>query len=236
MILRFIFAFLIFFLIVGGIHFYIYFRLNHFFKFAQLKWIIISLGILLPAGFIGSRMSHNYLTIILNWFSSIWMGIMFFLLSTLLIYEIIRLFVKLSPITWGIIVLSIVAAVSLVAIINGQFIVTNELTIELENINKPLKIVQLSDIHFGVIHNSNFLEKIVKKTNAQNPDLVLITGDLFDSVKVAQKKGVPELKLLNAKTFFVSGNHDLYENISVIKKLLSENDVQFLSDELVEYK
>ncbi len=42
-------------------------------------------------------------------------------------------------------------------------------------------IVQFSDIHFGRTTNEKELEKVVEKINDCEPDIVIFTGDLFDS-------------------------------------------------------
>ena len=44
-----------------------------------------------------------------------------------------------------------------------------------------LKIVQISDIHYKSINDKKYLNKVVKKINLLNPDIVILSGDLFDS-------------------------------------------------------
>lgn len=44
-----------------------------------------------------------------------------------------------------------------------------------------LRIVHLSDLHINNITSKTFIEKMVKKVNAQNPDLIVITGDILDN-------------------------------------------------------
>ena len=48
------------------------------------------------------------------------------------------------------------------------------------------RIVQLSDLHAGPLQKSDWVAEIVKRANAQNPDLIAITGDFIDG-------GVPML-------------------------------------------
>ena len=67
-------------------------------------------------------------------------------------------------------------------------------------------MVQLSDIHVGTIHNTGYLTRIVEKTNALEPDMVVITGDFFDGIGQVNKKTVEPLKKIDARTFFVMGN------------------------------
>lgn len=53
------------------------------------------------------------------------------------------------------------------------------------------------------------MERIVKTVNKQNPDIVVITGDLFDIRPV-----IPEhfraLKDLSCPAYYVLGNHEQY--------------------------
>lgn len=76
----------------------------------------------------------------------------------------------------------------------------------------PLKIIQLSDIHVQASYSTNQLEKIVAKTNAQKPDIILFTGDLFDNyAKYGPTDAVIKtLSQLSAPLgkFAVFGNHD----------------------------
>ncbi len=74
------------------------------------------------------------------------------------------------------------------------------------------KIVQMTDIHVGPTIGKEFVEMLVEKCNAQNPDLVAITGDLVDgSVKHLSKHTEPFSKLeARYGTVFVTGNHEYY--------------------------
>jgi len=47
-------------------------------------------------------------------------------------------------------------------------------------LNKPFKIVQISDVHVGLIVRGNRLRKILSIVKAEAPDLLLSTGDLVD--------------------------------------------------------
>ncbi len=72
------------------------------------------------------------------------------------------------------------------------------------------RIVQLSDIHLGGYHQGDFIDALVESTNAQKPDLVVITGDLFDAAPEEVIPFAQGLKNLKAKqgVYFVNGNHE----------------------------
>lgn len=42
------------------------------------------------------------------------------------------------------------------------------------------KIVHISDLHYGRVFNEKSLKKLVKSINEQEPDIVVLTGDLID--------------------------------------------------------
>ena len=80
----------------------------------------------------------------------------------------------------------------------------------------PLKIVQLSDLHIGQGFDAKWLQKVIEKTNALNPDVIVITGDLID--KDPEELGETMKLLLDLKskfgTYIVFGNHEYYHNPS----------------------
>ena len=47
-----------------------------------------------------------------------------------------------------------------------------------------LNIVQISDLHIKADFTYENLDKVVKKINGQNPDIVIFTGDLYDNYEV----------------------------------------------------
>ena len=118
-----------------------------------------------------------------------------------------------------IVILSIVTIMSL-TLLYSRFIATSGLNVkEYKVVNSKitdsyhgLKIVHLSDVHFGSTINKNELEKIVNKVNELKPDIVVLTGDLLDErLEYDQNVIIEELKKIEAKLgkYAVSGNHDV---------------------------
>lgn len=65
--------------------------------------------------------------------------------------------------------------------IEPSLLVVTTQKLESSVIEKPLKIVFFGDTHFGELYDVSQLDWIVKKINAQNPDIVIFTGDLISS-------------------------------------------------------
>lgn len=83
--------------------------------------------------------------------------------------------------------------------------------------NKPpalqaMKIVQISDLHIGIMIRRNYVEKVVQKVNALKPDLIVLTGDVADGTPddlVDQLQPLTKLYAPLGK-FYVTGNHEYY--------------------------
>lgn len=76
-----------------------------------------------------------------------------------------------------------------------------------------MRIVQFSDVHVGPDYSLRQLRHLINRINAQHPDIIVFTGDLFDNF--SQYEGDPQdvfhiLAQLKAPLgkFAVYGNHD----------------------------
>ena len=73
-------------------------------------------------------------------------------------------------------------------------------------------IAQISDVHVGPTIKRGYLQAIVARTNALQPDMVAVTGDLVDgSVQELGAHVAPLAQLASRHgTYFVTGNHEYY--------------------------
>ncbi len=94
------------------------------------------------------------------------------------------------------------------------------------------RILHLSDLHIGHTKSLRWLRQGVAQANAQNADVILISGDLIDY----SAKHVPEaasvLSELKAPygVFAVSGNHDFYAGIHRYQALLQVAGIKGLDN------
>lgn len=77
-----------------------------------------------------------------------------------------------------------------------------------------LKVVHISDIHYGISTSKKDLENIINNINSLDPDLVFLTGDLVDGdITSKQHNEIKDLlNKINATIgkYAVSGNHDYF--------------------------
>jgi predicted MPP superfamily phosphohydrolase len=74
------------------------------------------------------------------------------------------------------------------------------------------RIVQLTDLHASRLLEEPWMAAVVAKTNALDPDLVVITGDLADGTPAARAADVRPLQDLKARdgVLAIPGNHEYY--------------------------
>lgn len=92
-------------------------------------------------------------------------------------------------------------------------------------------IVQLTDLHIGRTLKRDFVEEIVNRTNAIEPDVVVITGDLFDQSPEKISHDIEPLKTLKAPTFFVTGNHEYFHGVEPILEQVKSLGIRPLTNE-----
>ncbi len=76
-----------------------------------------------------------------------------------------------------------------------------------------LKIVQISDTHYGPYVSLDQLKSVVEQANALQPDVVFLTGDYVSKSRTFIREGVKVFEKLTPRLgmFAVLGNHDHWE-------------------------
>jgi uncharacterized protein len=106
-------------------------------------------------------------------------------------------------------------------------------------VNRPgeFTIVMASDLHLGNIIRIGRLTKWVKLINSQDPDIIILDGDIFDhSFNAVESQHMDvELHKLQAKygVFAVPGNHDYYTGVDKVIAYLQNSGIRVLRDSAV---
>ena len=102
------------------------------------------------------------------------------------------------------------------------------------------RLVQLSDIHYGDWMNRERLQQVIRLVQAQEPDLVVMTGDYLlghvwnASVRALLEEMVEEFRVLTAKypTLAVLGNHDYWTNAANVRVGLRNAGIRNISNDV----
>ena len=101
-----------------------------------------------------------------------------------------------------------------------------EISIPTNKISQEVKLVLLSDLHIKNIDSKNTLNKIVKKVNDQNADIVILAGDTIGGNldKIVSKLDV--LRTIKSKygTYTVIGNHEAYNGMLASMKYFNSGE------------
>jgi uncharacterized protein len=200
-------------------------------------YIIMLIGaISYPLATIIERTVSNNSTRIFYTAASAWMGISFYLLFFLIIYLLLSFFFQVPRETAGITIVILTIIISAYAIYNSYLLKINQIEIPIKGLKEDLKAVHLSDIHIGSIRNSGYMERIVNETNKLDPDVVFITGDMVDGSARLHKHTFEAINRFKVPAFFVTGNHETYEGLDEVFRVLGGTNLKILRGEMVEFK
>jgi len=102
-------------------------------------------------------------------------------------------------------------------------------------VTRPLKLVLMSDLHLGYHNSRAEFAKWVDKVNAEQPDLVLIAGDIIDiSVRPLLEENVAEeFKRIKAPIYACLGNHEYYSGEPRAQQFYRDAGIHLLRDSVV---
>ncbi|MEI6836032.1 MAG: metallophosphoesterase [Candidatus Falkowbacteria bacterium] len=199
--------------------------------------IIISFGFIVSQGLV--HLFDNRFIRFFYWFFSLGVGWLFYLTLIAILFKLLKSFLSEPRRLWLAKIGFILAtALFLIGVVNANFSQVKNVSVTLAGLPSAWqgkKIVQLSDIHLGSIYGPGFLRMQVAKVNNLNPDLIVITGDLFDGPTNRLPEFGQELAKLHAKKgiIFVSGNHDIYLGQDIVDSFLKNLGIQVLRDEMI---
>lgn len=233
-----------------GTHYLLYLSVVRFFELTApgvkmaLLWTLIFLSLsFLPSALL-LRLHANVFTSAFYIISSTWLGLFIYLLMAL---GVIWLIFGLGKWTGYIPNMQFVCicAFSLVVAVSGYGVwrafhpLVKEIEVKIKDLPvhwKNKTIVHLSDIHLGTIHRKRFMTRVAERVNSLEPDLILITGDLFDGMGGDFPSFITPLKSLKASkgVFFTTGNHEVYLGLNEPLSVIKRAGIKILDNELVD--
>jgi predicted MPP superfamily phosphohydrolase len=228
-----------------------------------LTWLLVVLGVTQPATMILGRSLSPTAISSLAWVAYIWMGFYFFLLMGLAATGLPMLLLSLGlrvrrllarrrgqpeqlvdPSRRLFLARARAGAVAAAAGVLGSAALrqgTGPALVKHVRVLLPrlpprlegMTILQLTDIHVGPTIGKRFIEDIVRRTNAEKPDLVAITGDLVDGSVEELREAVVRLGELSARhgVYFVTGNHEYYAGVDPWLEELKRMGIRVLRNE-----
>lgn len=166
-------------------------------------------------------------------------------LLTMLPWELMCLLVRPAETIKAIGVVGCFIAAGLIVLcgyLRTKTIKTKPYKITIGNGNVNYRIALISDIHLGVFVGERHVQRMVRKINALQPDLVVISGDIFD-VDNSLLERPDELKQISKEfrkikskegVYAVVGNHDPEISNKAFARFLKAAKIRLLNDETKE--
>jgi predicted MPP superfamily phosphohydrolase len=195
----------------------------------------------------------------LAWPAFVWMGVMFLLLVTLAGADLVRVAVRFvawlvrrgadAPLDPARRTVAARLAAGTVTVLSGGLaavavsaargpIAVKRVDVSLARLPRAhdgLRVVQLTDVHVGTTIGRGFVEDVVRRANALDPDIIAITGDLVDGSVPDLADAVAPLADLRARhgVYFVTGNHEYFSGAEPWLVELGRLGVRVLRNERV---
>lgn len=228
---------LIYFSIYGGIHLYAFLKLKRGFALGAPAYLILAIFmILMVVSPIVVRISERYgyeaLARGLAYIGFTWMGLIFIFISASFFFDIYRLLHFLArmltqrPLADFTLSLrnfcTLAILFSCAVVIYGYFealhIRTEHVTVKTSKIPEKIgrfRVVQISDVHLGLIVGRSRLKRILRQVKDARPDILVSTGDLVDGQMDDLEALTDMFQNIPAKygKFAITGNHEFYAGL-----------------------
>lgn len=256
-VLTFILFFTVFFGIYFSANYYVFVRGLQSLPVLINKYLFIILFWFLALSFIIARFTEAFqipfVSKTLIWTGSLWMAMLIYLFLMVLAVDIVRLFnlffhylpvkgsndyINLKNTAFYIVSLSAIIIV-VIGYINAAIPIVNIVEIQTSKKlpQKQLTIAVASDIHLGELVGKSKLDKLVKILNENNPDIIILAGDILDEIQkpIFQKNIGKPLQNLKAPlgVYAVNGNHEYIGGVKEADKYITSLGIKLLVDSVV---
>ena len=235
----------------GGINFYAFFRARSVFHFSGFpQTIIIIVLILLICAPILVRVAEachqEFLARAIAYIGYIWMAFIFLFFFFNVTFDIIVFLYKLIGSGTGSLPLRNIAfgaAIFLALIfvvygfIDAKQIRVKTLQVKTEKIlpnNGKIRIVQISDVHIGLIIRNKRLQVILDRVKEAKPDILVSTGDLLDGEVDNVMSQARQFVSITPKygKYAILGNHEYYAGLERSLEFTKAAGFEMLRDDV----
>ena len=231
-------------------HVYVFWRITSvvFLKRSFPRKYIIGIGIFLWAlffaGLVYGHSGTGVLAAILELFGMNWMGTLFLLFVSFLAVDCITGFGLLLPRLTALLRGTALVAgglFSVIGLVQGmRASVIENYEVEISDLPVEMNetvIIGMSDLHIGSLLDKKWLEKRITQVQDEQPDLIVLLGDLFEGHGELQSELLPILRRLSAPlgVWVVNGNHEYYGHYNSLP-LIKDAGFQLLRNRWAEIR
>jgi predicted MPP superfamily phosphohydrolase len=135
-------------------------------------------------------------------------------------------------------IFAVAALATLYGLVNARWIRVRKIKIPLRNLPGSWRgrvAALVSDLHLGHVNGAGFLRRIVTRLRGLKPDIVFITGDLYDGTAINAAVAVSPWKEIAPAlgAYFVTGNHEEFRDPSRYLEAIGNAGVRALQSEKI---
>lgn len=213
---------------------------------AGITWLQAGVAILsvsfIAASLLAFRYSHGAVRLLYR-IASTWVGVLNFLLWGSFLCWIIYLAGRLAGVdlrrpalAW--IVLGSAVLVSVYGLLNARRLRVTRIRVKLPNLPPSWRgrvAALVSDVHLGPVNGRGFMRQIVARVAGLRPDVVFITGDLYDGTQVDARAVAAPWKEVSPAfgKYFVTGNHEEFSDPGKYLDAVNRCGIRVLNNERV---
>jgi predicted MPP superfamily phosphohydrolase len=231
---------LTFFILYGSMHLYAFLKAKAVFAFGIHTGIYVALVMIIMVFApvivrLSERAGFEFFARLMSYIGYTWMGIMFLFVSASLVIDMCRFLVYVSSLLvrkdfiffmpstrfsfFIPLLLSII--ISVYGYFEAKDVRTEKIIITTTKIPEEigrLRIVQISDVHLGLIVREDRLRRILSEVKKADPDILVSTGDLVDGQIDNLLRLAEILKEVNPRfgKFAITGNHEFYAGLDQV--------------------
>lgn len=231
--------------IYGGFHVYVYYKLKPF--FLPHPWLPITILVLLGCSiFVVAILTRGNvaspLVAPLAYITFSWMGMVFLFFAISIPVDLATWIIgKTSAQQLHLYLVSprrtTVIGIAVVLIAVYGYMASRQINIEhlvfkSAKITMPIQVVQITDLHLGLMSDERYCQKVVHEINALDADIVVSTGDLVD-MQMDHLDGLGKLiasiRAPHGK-YAVLGNHEALAGITSSREFTERAGFKLLSN------
>jgi predicted MPP superfamily phosphohydrolase len=243
--------------IYGAVHIYAFLKIRSAFPLGAAAGF--ALGLFMAAMTcspilvrVMERHGFELLPRLLSYAGYTWMGLLFLFFSGSLLMDLYRLLVYISGLILhrdaGLFIPSariafvipfiLAMCISVYGYFEALNIKTEKITIRSPKVPAEpgrLRVVQISDVHLGLIVRQGRLQRIMKVIQDASPDILISSGDLVDG-QINALAGVPEiLREIRPQygKYAVTGNHEFYAGLTHALEIINSAGFTILRGDAV---
>jgi len=225
-------------LVYWAMHYYSYAHLKKDFALSRVQAVFLEAFYCLGGiSYFAGRMMYSKWGVILPLTAGeIWMGLICISVSVFAVRDFLSLFIRGRAKALSAAAAAGTLILTSAALINAGHRAVRNITIDCAGFpaGEEYRIAALSDLHIEDNKSPLWLEKIVAEVNSLNPDLIVISGDLFDGgLKNRREFFIAALRKFRSAegVFAVTGNHEFYGGLKKFERFAADAGIRVLRNE-----